>query len=142
MTDGPANSDEPLCLVVEDLDGSFAVCDGRDGGLLLRCSGLRDAAAAASLMNGRYPVGHTPPAADTLAYEMERAPTSESVRQVESSRENPPDGEFGGSGAEATDNWLSRSLWAADPSRILARLRRASREGLPAGVVGRTRRRT
>jgi hypothetical protein len=69
---------EPLCLVVEDVEGScFAVCDGRDGRLLTRRPELRDAAAAASLLNGRYPVGLTPPAADTLAYELAQGPQSD-----------------------------------------------------------------
>jgi hypothetical protein len=67
---------EPLCLVVEDLDGSFAVCDGRSGELLARRGGLGSAAAAASLLNGRYPVGAVPPAPDTLAYELSQEPRS------------------------------------------------------------------
>lgn len=61
---------DPLCLVVEDLDSSFAVCDRRGGELLSRHTTLRGAASAAAHMNGRYPTGALPPAADTLAHEL------------------------------------------------------------------------
>jgi hypothetical protein len=63
-------SPDPLCLVVEDLDGTFAVCDGRGGELLSRHTTLRGAASAAAHMNGRYATGAVPPAADTLAHEL------------------------------------------------------------------------
>jgi hypothetical protein len=77
MDDGRRSAVEPLCLIVEDLDGSFGVCDSRDGELLARRPRLRDAAAAASLLNGRYPVGLVPPAPDTLAYELAQSPHSD-----------------------------------------------------------------
>jgi hypothetical protein len=70
MSGDRRTSAEPLCLVVEDLDGSFAVCDSRSGDLLARRGDLPNAAAAASLLNGRYPLGATPPALDTLVYEL------------------------------------------------------------------------
>ena len=68
---------EPLCLVVEDSDCGFAVCDSRGGELLARRRELRSAAAAASVLNGRYPVGVVPPAPDTLAYELSQEPLAD-----------------------------------------------------------------
>jgi hypothetical protein len=61
---------EPLCLVVEVLDRTFAVCDSRNGEVLARRPQLRSAAAVASFLNARYPIGVIPPATDTLAHQL------------------------------------------------------------------------
>lgn len=60
----------PLALVVEDDDGTFAICDGRDGAAIDQRHELRDAAAVASVLNARYPCGCLPPAHDTLCFEL------------------------------------------------------------------------
>jgi hypothetical protein len=139
MDSGPPNSPEPLCLIVEDLDGSFVVCDSRDGMPLARRPGLRDAAAAASLLNGRYPSGLTPPAADTLAYELAQGPQSDCGSESRPTKQEAMSRESGSSDGARVENSVAPEL-CGRPLPILARLRRAAGGGSPADGVGQRRR--
>jgi hypothetical protein len=63
-------SQTPLALVVEDLQGGYDVCDSRNGEALTWCATLGVAAGVAATLNATYPRGSMAPARDTLMHEI------------------------------------------------------------------------